>query len=84
VINSAYYPRNEPVPPIGLQVVQCFRDVEGEISSAANDHLIGAEYRDSASNTVLAKLRLELESRGFKVERGKTQAGGLSVLPSYS
>jgi hypothetical protein len=79
MINWAYFPRNEQAPDICLTVVECFKTVEEQIDSHANNGLIGDDFKDAASNFVLAKLRPGLVSLGFKVETRKTALEKISI-----
>lgn len=79
MVDWAYFPRSQPVPQIGMRLVRCFEEVGGKISSASNDHLIGKEFKEGASNVVLGHLRPGLERIGFQVERDKTSSGKISV-----
>ncbi len=79
VINWAYFPRNEKVPAICSRVVACFNEIADTIDSHANNKKISNEYKDSASNVVLSRLRPGLKKLGFKVEAGKTAAEKISI-----
>jgi hypothetical protein len=79
MISWAYFPRNERVPSIGLDIVACFKSVADTIDSSANNDQISAEYKEGASNAVLSRIRPGLEQLGFRVESGKAAAEKISI-----
>lgn len=79
MINWAYFPRNERVPVICSNVIACFKDIADNIDSHANNEKISTEFKDSASNIVLSRLRPGLKDLGFKVEAGKTATDKISI-----
>jgi len=79
MIEWAYFPRTQRVPPLGKRVIDVFSDTAAKIDSESNNHLIGAEYKDAASDVVLSHLRAGLEAIGFRVEGGKKAAQKISV-----
>jgi hypothetical protein len=79
VVNWAYFPRNEKIPAVLLAVVACFNAVADQIDSHANNKKISNDFKDSASNVVLSRLRPGLLNLGFRVEAGKTAADKISV-----
>lgn len=79
MINWAYFPRNEKTPDVCSNIVGCFKSVAHEIDSHANNDKISNEFKDSASNIVLSRIRPGLLSLGFKVEAGKTSVDKISI-----
>jgi len=79
LINWAYFPRNEKIPSHCSDVVACFEDVADEIDSHSNNEKISNEFKDGASNVVLARVLPGLNKLGFKVEGGKTAAHKISI-----
>lgn len=79
MINWAYFPRNEKLPEGCSAVVECFKHIAVPIDSHANNSKIGKEFKDSASNIVLSRLRPGLIELGFKVEAGKAAADKIPV-----
>jgi hypothetical protein len=79
MINWAYFPRNETPPDVCTQVVRRFQEVAHEIDSEINDSLIGEDFKDAASNFVLAKVRPGLLELGFKVETSKATLDKICV-----
>lgn len=73
MIKFQFFPRSQGITS-GIQlVVDCFSNVEADISSST---------KNLSSNAVLAKLKPELEQIGFRVEDGKAkdQKIGVPVL----
>ena len=79
MINWAYFPRNEKIPDVCSKVVGCFKDIAAEIDSHANNEKISSEFKESASNIVLSRLRPGLKDLGFNVEAGKTAVDKISI-----
>ncbi len=79
MINWAYFPRNEKIPDVCSKVVTCFMDIADKIDSHANNEKISNEFKDSASNIVLSRLRPGLKDLGFKVEAGKAAVEKISI-----
>jgi hypothetical protein len=71
MIRWTYFPKNKAITGIGLSVVKAFEENEKNISSEANNHLIGSGGTDSHSNSVLEKVSRQLQAIGFQVELGK-------------
>ena len=71
MIRWTYFPKNKAITPVGLSVVKAFEENEKNISSEANNHLIGSGGTDSHSNSVLEKVSAHLQAIGFQVEVGK-------------
>lgn len=78
-INWAYFPRSEKASELSRGIVRCFEAQQEEVSSAANNDLIGDEYKDAASNVVLQKIRPGLLELGFKVEASKAAADRIRI-----
>lgn len=79
MINWAYFPRNEKTPEVCTAVIARFNAIADEIDSHANNSKISNEFKDSASNIVLARLRPGLVELGFKVEAGKASLDKIAV-----
>lgn len=79
MINWAFFPRNERAPQICRSVIECFEQVAPEIDSHANNGLIGEDFKDAASNFVLAKVRPRLVQLGFRVEDGKAAVDRIPI-----
>jgi hypothetical protein len=71
MINFQYFPRSERIPSHLEDVVRVFEGKAGRISSARQKSLF--------SNQVLARLRSDLRTLGFRVEVDKTRRGRISV-----
>lgn len=67
------------LPNIGLDVIGAFEEVEAELSSLKNNHLIGGGGTETYSNTVLEKVSKGLINIGFKVEIGKKKGEKIHI-----
>lgn len=79
MIEWEYFPRNMRITSLCSNVIEVFNSSADQIDSAKNNHLIGAEFKDAASDLILAQVRAGLEDIGFRVESGKTAAGKIPV-----
>ena len=70
MINWAYFPKSSKSPNLSIQVVDCFKRVEDEITS---------DNRKLKSDDVLKALEEELLNIGFEVETGKKRDQKIEV-----
>ena len=70
-INWVYFPRSSPPPDFGLRIVALFE--------AEADVIDSSTTTDQHSDTVVAHLRLGLETLGFRVEKDKSAEGKIVV-----
>lgn len=70
MIKFQFFPRSQGITAEIEAVIDCFRNVEGEIGSAS---------KKLPSDEVLATLRHGLEALGFKVESGKSSDKKIGV-----
>ena len=65
-----YFPKSNPLPPLGHAVVAAF---------AAAEALVASDRHENPSNQVLAAVAPALAASGFQVETGKTADAKVSV-----
>ncbi|MEY2701421.1 MAG: hypothetical protein RLY43_41 [Bacteroidota bacterium] len=79
MIRWSFFPKNIRLPNIGQEVINAFEEVEPDISSIQNNHLIGGGGTDTHSNTVLEKVSKGLIKIGFQVEIGKRRDEKINI-----
>lgn len=70
MIRFQFFPRSQGIKPEVKKVIDCFNEVEGEISS---------DSFKLSSNEVLEKLRPNLEDIDYNVETGKSKSDKIHV-----
>ena len=71
MIRWTFFPKNQKLTPLGMEIIDVFNDQFENISSKANNERIGIGNTEANSNNVLEKVSKGLIKIGFDVEVGK-------------
>ena len=71
MIRWTFFPKNQKLTPLGMEIIDVFNDQFENISSKANNERIGIGNTEANSNNVLEKVSKGLIKIGFDVEIGK-------------